>query len=264
MDENVTLNVTFSRVNLLALLDILNSRAETLQRVENRDRPEALAEAMQESNAIAAILRALEAASKTLRNGETGAMKPILELLSQGTSKRPSLKVAEEVARRALAKAIESLAQAHAAFAASLKGGSEIESSSASATVRAEEVNVQRAQAAYNNAAARRMEIQAEDAEANRKAAYAQSQRAHDEALSALRQYEPLALEMLKLFSMLTVHADLALADVEAADKARLNPHAASAVSHLKIALEEHRQSHAAAVTKHVVEALHQLELAAA
>jgi hypothetical protein len=57
------------------------------------------------------------------------------------------------------------------------------------------------------------------------------------------------------------MHADLAEADVEAAERARFNPHAANAVRHLKTALEEHRQSHAEAVTRHVVEALHQLEL---
>jgi hypothetical protein len=263
MDENATLNVTLSRANVATLIHILSRQAETLQRVEDHEGSQALAEAMQERDAIVAIFSALEAAAETHRNGETRAMRPILELLSQKKLNAPSLKAAEGVARRALAQATESLAQAHAAFAASLEGGSEIESSAADAAVRAEEVKAQHAEAAYRNAAARAMERQAENAETNRRAAYAQSQRAHDEALSALRQYEPLALEMLKLFSVLSMHADLALADVEAADKARLNPHAANAVAHLKIALEEHKRSHGEAVAKHVVEALHQLELAA-
>jgi hypothetical protein len=68
---------------------------------------------------------------------------------------------------------------------------------------------------------------------------------------------------MLKLFSILTMHADLALADVDAADKARINPHAAKAVRHLKTVLEEHKQGHAEAVTRHILEALRELELAA-
>ena len=67
---------------------------------------------------------------------------------------------------------------------------------------------------------------------------------------------------MLKLFSILTIHADLALADVEAADKARISPHAANAVRHLKSVLEEHKRGHAEAVTRHVLEALHELGLA--
>lgn len=90
----------------------------------------------------------------------------------------------------------------------------------------------------------------------------ARSERAHDEAVIALRQYEPLALEMLKLFSLLSVHADLALADVEAADKDRINPHTASAVRHRESALAEHKQSHVEGVAKHIAEALHELELA--
>jgi hypothetical protein len=260
MDEDITLNVTLSRANAAALLKILNRRVETLQRVENHDGPEALAEATQEKDTIVTILMALEAAVKTRRDGGAHAMKPILELLSQKTSKLPSLEAAEEEARRALAQATESVAQAHAAFVASLSSDREIESSAA---IGVEELKLQRAQAVYDNAAERVLEAKGQDAEAKRRAAYARSQRAHDEAVAALRQYEPLALEMLKLFSVLAMHADLALADVDAAERARFNPHTANAVRHLKTALEEHRQSHAEAATRHVVEALHQLELAA-
>lgn len=263
MDENITLNVTLSRPNVATLLQTLNRRVEMLQGVENHDGSQALAEAKQEKEAIIAILMALEAAVKTHRQAGIRAMGPILELLSQKTSKLPSLKSAEEEARRALEQATESLAKAHAAFAASLASEREIEASAASAAIGVEETKLQRAQAAYDDAARGALEARAEDAEASRRAAYAESQRAHDEALSALQRYEPLALEMLKLFSVLTMHADLALADVEAADKARINPHAANAVCHLRTALEEHKQSHTEAVTKHVVEALHQLELAA-
>jgi hypothetical protein len=88
------------------------------------------------------------------------------------------------------------------------------------------------------------------------------AERAHDEAVAALRQYEPLALAMLKLFSVLSAHADLALADVEAADKARINPHKANAVRHLESALAEHKQNHVEGVAKHIAEALHHLDLA--
>ena len=263
MDENITLNVTISRANAGALTQFLKRRLETLQGVENHDGSEALAEATQERDAIVAILMALEATVNPHRHAGTRATKSVLERLSQQISEVPSLESAEKDARRALAQATESLAQAHAAFAASLASESEIESSTASAVIGVEEIKLQRAQAAYDNAAGRVMERKAEDAEVTRRAAYAQSQRAHDEALSALRRYEPLALEMLKLFSVLAMHADLALADIEAADKARISPHAANAIRHLKTALEEHKQSHTEAVTKHVVEALHQLELAA-
>ncbi len=260
MEENITLNVTLSRANAAALLKILNRRVETLQGVENHDGPEALAEATQEKDTIITILMALDAAVKTHRHAGTRAMKPILELLSQKTSKLPSLEAAEEEACRALAQAAESAAQAHAAFAASLSSGREIESSAA---IGVEELKLQRAQAAYDTATERVLEAKGQDAEANRKAAYAQSQRAHDEAVAALRQYEPLALEMLKLFSVLAMHADLALADVEVAERARINPHTKNAAGHLKTALEQHGQNHAEAVIKHVMEALHQLELAA-
>jgi UDP-glucose 4-epimerase len=175
----------------------------------------------------------------------------------------PFLESAEKDAHRALAQATESLARAHAVFAASLASAGEIESSAAAAAIGVEETKLQRAQATYDDAAERVMERKAEDSEVNRRAAYAQSKRAHDEALSALRRYEPLALEMLKLFSVLTMHADLAQADVEVADKARINPHARKAVGHLKAALEEHKLSHPDAVTKHIEDALHHLELAA-
>jgi hypothetical protein len=63
--------------------------------------------------------------------------------------------------------------------------------------------------------------------------------------------------------SFSTMHADLALAGVEVAGRARINPHTKNAAGHLKNALEQHGQNHAQAVIKHVMETLHQLELAA-
>lgn len=255
MDDKITLTLT--RANAAALIYTLNRRVEALQ-VENDTGPERSAEATREKEAIIAVLMALEAALKTHRRAETRAIGPILDLL-----KRPSLEAAEEEARHALAQAIENLAQAHAAFAASLSSESEIESAAASAAIGVEEIKLQRAQAAYDNAAARAEEAKGEDAEAKRKAASAQARRARDEAVAALRQYEPLALRIIELFSLLAMHADVALADVEESEQARIDPHTAEAVGHLKAALEEGRQSHAEAATKHVMEALHQLELAA-
>jgi hypothetical protein len=264
MDDNITLNIMLSRTNAAKLLETLNRRVESLQGEAKDAGPDAAAAAQQEKEAIIAILMALEAAVKTRRDAGTRAMKPIIELLSQKTTQLPSLEAAEQEARRSLAQASESLAQAHAAFAASFSSQGETAPSAASAAIDAGELELQRAQAAHEKAGEQVGEAKAQEAEASRKAAYALSQRSHDDALAALRQYEPLALEMLKLFSVLTMHADLALADVEAADKARINPHTATAVRHLRSALEEHKQSHAEAAAKHIAEALHQLELAAA
>lgn len=258
MDENITLDVTLSPANAARLLETLNHRVETLRDVESHGVPEAAAEAKQEKDAIITILMALEAAVKTHRHAGTRAMKPMLELLSREISNLPSLEAAEEEARRALAQATESLARAHAVLAASVSDQGEAEASTA---IRAGEMDMQRTQAAYESAAERVVEAKAQDAEARRNAAYARSQRAHDEAVAALRQYEPLALEMLKLFSVLAMHADLDLANVEAADRARIDPHTANAVRHLESALEAHRLNHAEAAAKQVAEALHQLEL---
>lgn len=263
MDENITLSVTLSRANAARLLETLNCRVETLRDVENHDGSKAATEAKQEKDAIIAISMALEAAVKTHRQAGTRAAKPTLELPSEKASKLPSLETAEEEARRALAQATESLAEAHAAFTAAVSSQRETKSSAASMAVGVEERKLQRAQAAHENAAERVLDAKGQDAEAKRTAAYAQSQRTHDEAVTALRQYEPLALEMLKLFSVLAIHADLALADIEVAEKARTNPHTSNAVRHLKSALDEHQQSHTEAATKHIAEALHQLELAA-
>jgi hypothetical protein len=53
------------------------------------------------------------------------------------------------------------------------------------------------------------------------------------------------------------------MADVEAADKARISPHAAKAVRHLKTVIEEHKRGHTEAVMRNVLMALGELELAA-
>lgn len=65
-----------------------------------------------------------------------------------------------------------------------------------------------------------------------------------------------------ELFSALAIRADLDLTNVEAADRARIDPHAADAVRRLESALEEHKQNHVEAAAKQAAEALHRLELA--
>ena len=161
MDQNITLNVELSRENAATLLRTLNRRVEMLQGAENHDGSQALAELKQEEEAIIAMLIALEAAVKTDRQAGT-PMEPIRELLSEKTSKLPSLVLAEEEARRALGQATESLAQAHAALATSLVS----QRSAASAAIGFEETKLQRAQAAHDDAARRALEARAEHAEA--------------------------------------------------------------------------------------------------
>ncbi|KAF2989704.1 hypothetical protein OGR47_00965 [Methylocystis sp. MJC1] len=178
------------------------------------------------------------------------------------TPQQPALEAAKEEARTSLAQAIENLAQTQSAFAESLAHGSESSQRAASAAIGAEETRLQGSQAAYDAAAGKALEATAEDAERNRRAAYAKSEKAHGEALAALRAFEPLAHEMSKLFRILSFHADLALADTEAADKARISPHAANAADYLQKALQKQKLGHSEAVTKHVLAALHELELA--
>jgi hypothetical protein len=262
MDEHITLELTLRRADITALLEILNRRVERLQQIENNDGCETIPNAKQEKDAIIAVLMALESAVKMRRDARTPSMTPIVETLARGSWQLPSLEAAEDEARQTLAQATETLARAHAAFVASLAGHGESGSSAASEAITAEEQELRRAQAAHEKAAERLSDAKRKDAEIARKIAYARSERAHDEAVAALRQYEPLALEMLKLFSVLSAHADLALADVEAADMARINPHTASAVRHLESALAEHKQSHVEGMAKHIAEALHELELA--
>lgn len=253
MEESITLELTLRRADVTALLEILNRRVERLQQIKNHDGSETSPTAKQEKDTIVAVLMALESAIEMHRDPRTPTMAPIVETLARGSWQMPSLEAAEDEARRSLAQATETLARAHAAFVASLAGREESESSPPPEAIEIEQRELRRARAAHEKG---------QDADTARKIAYARSERAHEEAVTALRQYEPLALEMLKLFSILSVHADLALADVEAADKARFNPHTASAVRHLENALAEHERSDVEGVAKHIAEALHELELA--
>jgi hypothetical protein len=179
------------------------------------------------------------------------------------TPQQNPLDAAKEEARTSLAKVIEDLAQAQNALAESFAHGSESGQRSASAAISAEETRVKGSQAAYDAAAGKALEAKAESAERSRRAAYEKSEKAHDEALAALRRYEPMALELLMLFRVLSYHTDLALADIEAADEARISPHATNVADHLQKVLQEQKLGHTEAVTRHVLAALHELELAA-
>jgi hypothetical protein len=174
---------------------------------------------------------------------------------------QPTLETAKEAARARLAQAIENLAQAQGAFAECLAHGTENGQRSAAAAIGVSETMLQSSQAAYDAAAADVLEATAESAEKNRRVAYAKSEKAHNETLAALRTFEPMAQELSKLFRILSFHADLALADTEAADKARISPHAANAANFLRKILEQQKLGNSEAVTKHALAALHELEL---
>jgi hypothetical protein len=226
MKENSTLNLSLSRETAAFLLDLL-SRAEMPPGDEKKD-------------ALRDMIRA-----------------------ALHTPQQHPLEAAKEEARINLVQAIENLAQAQNALAESLARGSENGQRAAAAAISAEETGLKGSQAAYDAAAEKALEAKAESAERKRRVAYAKSEKAYGEALAALRRYEPMAQEMIKLFQVLSYHTDLALADIEAADEARISPHAANAADHLQKVLQEQKLGHSEAVTKHALAALHELELAA-
>jgi hypothetical protein len=170
-----------------------------------------------------------------------------------------SLESTKEEARASLQRSTEKVAQAQSALAEALHHGSERDQRTASAVIDAEETRLRGSQAAYEAAAGRALDATAESAEGKRRAAYAKSEKAHKESLLALQGYEPLAQEMSKLFRVLSFHADLAMADVEAADAARISPHVANAADHLKKIIQEQERGDADAVTKHALAALQEL-----
>jgi Arc/MetJ family transcription regulator len=224
MKENSVLNLSLSRETAVFLLDLLS-------------RPETSGD--EKKDALCDMIRA-------------ALPRP----------QQHPLETAKEEARTSLAEAVENLAQAESAFEESLAHGNENSQRTALAALSAGETRLQGSQAAYDAASRNSLDAKAERAEGNRRAAYAKSEKAYDEALAALRAYEPMAQEISKLFRILSFHTDLALADTEAADAARISPHAASAADHLKKVLEEQKMGHSETVTKHVVAALHELELA--
>jgi hypothetical protein len=171
----------------------------------------------------------------------------------------PSLEVVKAEARLGLAKSTEKLAEAQSALADALGHGSESDQRTASAVFDTEETKFRGSQAAFETAAGRVLNATAESAEGERRAAYAKSQKAHDEALAALQGYKPLADEISRLFRILSFHADLAMADVEAADAARISPHVRNAADHLEKLIQEQKLGHTAAVTEHALAALREL-----
>lgn len=62
--DDIELKLTLSRAEATALLDGLEHRLETLQRVEDRDGAELYAAALREKAAIIPVILALEAALK--------------------------------------------------------------------------------------------------------------------------------------------------------------------------------------------------------
>lgn len=226
MAENHTINLTLSREAAERLFDILG-RTETPGQVEDK-------------NALCDLIH--------------GALS---------APHGPELQTAKQAAGNTLADATDAFARAQDAYADSLARGGETAQHAASVAMGAGETRMRGAQAVYDAAAQEALEAKVGTVEGQRRAAYARSQNAHDEALVALRAYEPLALEMLKLFRALSFHTDLALADVEAADEARVNPHAAKAADLVRKILQEQKLGHSEAVTKWALAALRELELAA-
>ncbi|MGJ0508966.1 MAG: hypothetical protein ACR652_17940 [Methylocystis sp.] len=169
------------------------------------------------------------------------------------------LESVKEEARVSLAQSTEMLAQAQRTLADALDHGTKVDQHTASTVVSARETRVRGSQAAYEAAVGEVLDAAAQGAEGERRIAYAKSQKAHDEALAALQGYEPLAQEISKLFRILSFHADLAMADVEAADAARISPHVANAADHLEKLIQEQKLGHADTVTKHALAALHEL-----
>ncbi len=212
--------------------------------------------------AAAALLDLLSQAETPPGDEKKDALRDMIKAALH-TPHQHHLEAAKEEARTNLAQAIENLAQAQSALAESLAHGSESNQGTALAALSAGETRLQGSQAAYDAASRKSLEAAAESAEGNRRAAYAKSEKAYDEALAALQAYEPLAQEISKLFRILSFHTDLALADTEAADAARISPHAANAADHLQRVLQEQTLGHSEAVTRHVLAALHELELGA-
>ncbi|MDJ0449173.1 hypothetical protein [Methylocystis sp. JR02] len=224
MEENSALNLSFGREAAAVLLDLL-SQAETPPGDEKKD-------------ALRDMIKAALYTPQTLEE-------------------------IKEEARISLAQAVKNLAQVESTFEESFAHGSESNQRTALAALSAGETRLQGSQVAYDAASRKSLEAAAESAEGNRRAAYAKSEKAYDEALAALRAYEPLAQEISKLFRILSFHTDLALADTEAADAARISPHTANAAGHLKKVLQEQKMGLPESVTQHVLAALHELELAA-
>lgn len=80
------------------------------------------------------------------------------------------------------------------------------------------------------------------------------------EAIGALREYEPLAVQVLELALLLDRLADIALEDVQAINDAEANAHTSNALEHLREVVDERRHVHIEIAMKHVAQALDHLE----
>lgn len=253
-EERLEYKLTLAPSAASAFLESLNHRLNALPTLPSDEAdPRVLADAANERDALIAVLMSWEQAVKS-----PAAARGIESLF--GTSKLPALERAETQAREALTRAMENLAEAHAAFASSLSAVGDRDTAAASEMVSAGEVELDLAKSAYNEATGRVQQAKGREAEEGRVDAYARSQKAHDEAIVVLQKYEPLALELLKLFSVLSAHADLALADVAATEKARADPRIVDVVARLEAALDADKQGKTEGVRENVTEALRRLK----
>ncbi len=81
------------------------------------------------------------------------------------------------------------------------------------------------------------------------------------EAIGALREYQPLAVQMLELAVLLDRLADIALDDVKAVNEAEAGVNTGGAIDHLEAVVGEltERNMHLGAAVGHVEKALHDL-----
>ncbi len=80
------------------------------------------------------------------------------------------------------------------------------------------------------------------------------------EAITALRGYQPLALEVLELTLLLDRLADIALEDVKAVNNAEAGPRTSQAIDHLEAIIDERRHTHVDQAMDHVDKALRLLK----
>jgi hypothetical protein len=255
-EERLDFTLTLTPALASAFLESLDRRLEALRAaLSGQPASQASAEAVRERDALIAVMMAWE---KAIRS--PGRAREAERLF--GPSKLTFLERAEAEAREALTGATDKLAQARAALSSSLATEGEERATEAAEAVGAKEAQLDLAQSTYDEAAGRVREAKGREAEDKRIAAYARSQRAHDEAIAVLRKYEPLALEMLKLFGVLSAHTDLALADVEAAEEARTDSRTTKAIGRLEAALQAHGQNQTEEVRQNLTEALRELKSA--
>jgi hypothetical protein len=80
------------------------------------------------------------------------------------------------------------------------------------------------------------------------------------EAIGALREYEPLAVQLLELAVLLDRLAGIALQDVEAVNDTGGTTQTCKAMEHLREAVDERRHVHVDIAMRHVAQALEHLQ----